>query len=554
MKQLTSDKRTDVVREDSVFHGYSGMCMTPSGHLVLGRRLASGHGAVRWAKVMACRSDDRGRGWSQPIQLADGAFDQNNLIVGGGGIYLTALRNGSVLLHYDASAWPDRIPEVAYLHRSEDGGRTWSPPKRIGDQERTIGDGAILELSNGTLLLCTGPWLKMLRSTDGGQSWSSPTPIVSGDTPLRLAEVCLSELSEERVLILMRESTYANFPLFGALSEDNGQSWSKPFPTPFIGHWPSSVRLADGRHIVAYRNVGGRCSSVVWCGDLSKVNGYEVSSCRYNNLSEANYLCDEGLVIDNEGDKGQFTQFFLFPPDSASAEVCLEAELRCLSNAGQACAIGVRGAGWLRIFPDHIDIEHFGGDGAVSLDGTAWHCYRFQRRNKRLSVEVDGREVISAPSIELPPVNHAPCNAFGNKFDYRTLPRPEHYPMRVRLPKYVRPSNSGKSIWRSVRLDITGNQYLPDYHYQWLASRDGLPDHWGEENLLELDTCRDAGDWGKPVVACWPDGECFAVDYFGNGAPVGFGALSFLQPDRGHNCYVAGYRFQVSDIPHSAHL
>ena len=70
-----------------------------------------------------------------------------------------------------------------------------------------------------------------------------------------------------------------------------------------------------------------------------------------------------------------------------------------------------------------------------------------------------------------------------------------------------------------------------------------------ERDLLELEYCRDAGDWGKPVPVAFADGECFAVDYFGNGMPVGSDALAWLHPDRGHNCYVNGYRFRLEDLP-----
>ncbi len=121
--------------------------------------------------------------------------------------------------------------------------------------------------------------------------------------------------------------------------------------------------------------------------------------------------------------------------------------------------------------------------------------------------------------------------------------------MRVRLPAYVRPGNAGRSVWRSVYLDITGNRWLADYRYRWRHDRDGLPDAYQERELLELEHCHDAGDWGKPVAVAFADGECFAVDYFGNGMPVGSDALAWLQPDRGHNCYVNGYRFRLEDLP-----
>ena len=154
--------------------------------------------------------------------------------------------------------------------------------------------------------------------------------------------------------------------------------------------------------------------------------------------------------------------------------------------------------------------------------------------------------------IDFAPVTHTPCTAFGTKFDYRQLPRPELYPMRVRLPNYVLPSNEGKSMWRRVSLTVSDQRWMPDYRYEWRADRDGMPDRFQEEAFLELERCQDTGDWGKPVPVVFGDGECFAIDYFGNGMPVGYPSVSFLQPDRGHNCYVRGYRFSLEDLPASS--
>ena len=290
---------------------------------------------------------------------------------------------------------------------------------------------------------------------------------------------------------------------------------------------------------------------MAWRGDLGALPDYRVSSCRYGEDGAAELTAD-GLVLDTERRPGSFAQFYLMPADDQAAHVVIEAELRCLANAGQACSIGLRGAGWLRVFPDHLDLEHSPGHSRVPVDGRSWHRYRMELSRGTLRVSIDGTQVLHYPAIDVAPVSHVPCNAFGCAFAYRELPRPEHYPMRVRLPTYVRPGNAGRSVWRSVHLDITGNRWLPDYRYRWRHDRDGFPDAFQERDLLELEYCRDAGDWGKPIPVAFEDGECFAVDYFGNGMPVGSDALAWLQPDRGHNCYVNGYRFRLEDLPASA--
>lgn len=551
MKCLLSNQISIVARNDSFWQGYSAMCKAKSGRLVLAVKQAYGHGASRWARVVTMASDNRGKTWSAPRLIHEGGFDTSGYDVACPGLYLVTLRSGRILLSCTDSPWPDRYPEVSYLRTSDDEGETWSEPMRIGTQERTSIHGNILELSNGDLLVAAAtPGETSMRSTDGGLTWSGPVPLFPSATSLNLSvEIALVELSDGRVMALSREDTYSNLPAFAVYSDDGGRSWSEPKPTPFIAHWPDIAKLADGRHVLAYRNVGGRANSVVWCGELEKLQGFEVSSCRYGDTDNLININDEGMVLETDGSKGEFAQFFMMPHDNPAADVTVEAEIRCLANQGQACSIGIRNSGWLRIFPDHIDIEHIPVDSVYKLDGTQWHTYRFERRNKACYVYVDGDLVYTACPMEQAPATHSPCNAFGCKFDYRNTPMSGAYPMRVRLPEYVNAGNSGRSIWRSVKMAIRGNTCLGDCTYEWIASRDGVPDKWQEENLLELDYCRDAGDWGKPVIAVWPDGECFVVDYFGNGAPVGSRQLAFLQPGRGHNSYVEGFSFNVNDIP-----
>ena len=549
MKSVPQSQTAFVARDPGTWQGFPGMCLTPAGRLVLGVKQAYGHGASRWQRVVTMVSDDRGRTWTATATLVEGDFDRELPFVATGGLYLTALRDGRVLMHYFTEDWPERKPTTPVVHVSDDAGMTWSSPIRMTPDLQFRQDGAILERRAGDLVVYSG-LNRLLRSVDRGETWEPyGDPVVPDDCPLQLAESCLAELADGRLIILMRENHYANFPMFTAASEDGGRTWSRPRPTPFIGHWPDAFDLGDGTHLLAYRNVGGRANSVVWRGDLGAMPEYRVSSCRYGEDGPTAEISADGMVLDTERRPGSFVQFYLMPADDPAAHVVMEAELRCLANAGQACSIGLRGAGWLRIFPDHLDLEHSPGHSRVPVDGRSWHRYRMELERGTLRVSVDGTQVLHYPAIDLAPVSHAPCNAFGCKFDYRELPRPEHYPMRVRLPTYVRPSNAGGSVWRSVRLDITGNRWLPDYRYRWRHDRDGLPDAFQEHDLLELEYCRDAGDWGKPIPVAFHDGECFAVDYFGNGMPVGSDALAWLQPDRGHNCYVNGYRFRLEDLP-----
>jgi hypothetical protein len=539
-----------VARDESMWQGFPGMCLTPSGRLVVAVKQAYGHGASRWSRGIVTTSDDRGRTWSKPKTFVEGDFDKEQAFAATGGFYLTTLRSGRILLHYFNEAWPERAPATPFVRISDDEGDSWAEPRRMTDDLHFRPDGAILELRDGTLLLYSN-MNRILRSTDNGETWEPfGGPVVPEDCPLQLGEVCLSEVIGGAIIMLARENHYANFPMFALRSEDKGASWSRPEPSPFVGHWPATYDLGDGTHVLAYRNIGGRANSLVWRGDLSTAGGYRPSSCRYDDGCAR--MTDDGLLVDTTGPGLQFSQYFLLPHDDSDSTVALEAEVRCLANAGHACAVGLRGVGWLRIFPDHVDFEHIPRHSEIPVTGNDWHTYRLDLHRRALRVSIDGEQVLSYPAIDFAPVTHTPCTAFGTKFDYRQLPRPELYPMRVRLPNYVLPSNEGKSMWRRVSLTVSDQRWMPDYRYEWRADRDGMPDRFQEEAFLELERCQDTGDWGKPVPVVFGDGECFAIDYFGNGMPVGYPSVSFLQPDRGHNCYVRGYRFSLEDLPASS--
>ena len=369
MRTVPPNQTAFVARDPAMWQGFAGLCLTPGGRLVLGVKQAYGHGASRWQRVAAMTSGDRGRTWTPPETLAEGDFDRGLPFVATGGLYLTALGDRRVLMHYFSEGWPERRPTTPLLRISDDAGETWSPERAMTRGLEFRQDGAILERRGGELLVYTG-LNRLLRSLDRGLTWEPfGDPVVPEGCPLQLGEVCLAE-TNGRLVILMRENHYANFPMFAAHSEDGGRTWSRPRPTPFIGHWPAAFDLGDGTHLLAYRNVGGRANSVVWRGDLGDLPGYQVSSCRYPaaGASPAR-LVDEGLLLQTDEDPGAFAQFFLTPADDPAATVVLEAEVRCLANAGQACSLGLRGAGWLRIFPDHIDLEHIPGHSRVAVTG-----------------------------------------------------------------------------------------------------------------------------------------------------------------------------------------
>lgn len=147
----------------------------------------------------------------------------------------------------------------AVVHRSEDGGATWSESvimARGTPQTRHYHEPVILELAPGHLL-------GMLRFADNGQSpsgifwqnesldngktWSTPraTHVRSGACPRLLT------LRDGR-LLLTYGRRFEPFGIYASFSEDKGKTWSETAwllrPTPDSDQgYTSSVEMDDGR-------------------------------------------------------------------------------------------------------------------------------------------------------------------------------------------------------------------------------------------------------------------------------------------------------------------
>ncbi len=267
MKSVPETGTAFVARDPCTWQGFPGMCLTPAGRLVIGIKQAYGHGASRWQRVVTMVSDDHGHTWTAPATVAEGDFDRELPFVATGGLYLTALRDGRVLMHYFTEDWPERKPTTPVIHVSDDAGITWSAPIRMTRDLEFRQDGAVLERRAGDLAVYSG-LNRLVRSTDRGQTWEPyGDPVVPDDCPLQLAESCLAELADGRLIILMRENHYANFPMFAAVSEDAGRTWSRPRPTPFIGHWPAAFDWATGR--TCWPTATSAAARAAWYGEAT---------------------------------------------------------------------------------------------------------------------------------------------------------------------------------------------------------------------------------------------------------------------------------------------
>jgi hypothetical protein len=238
---------------------------------------------------MMMRSRDEGRSWSPPSIVP--GFDWTGVECAG----LTALRSGAILLNQwrfewhtlahatrhlpveryvgperlvghaamaaeladwmpDSSTLAERYPWArgggeTFVHRSEDGGATFTSSSRVDTAPFSGGYGMRggVEIEDEIVLpLCDVPSYRqvfVVRSRDGGHSWSRTVPVASGDAHA-FEEPAPLLLASGRLLLVLRDNETRILHIVH--SDDGGASWSRPRSIGIADYPADLVSLPDG--------------------------------------------------------------------------------------------------------------------------------------------------------------------------------------------------------------------------------------------------------------------------------------------------------------------
>ena len=149
-----------------------------------------------------------------------------------------------------------RAPGRCWIHRSEDGGRSWAGGTVLETKPSVGGYGMRrgIVLADGTIVLPLGDVpdyrrVFVVRSEDEGATWS--TPIELATLPDRRFEEPAPLLLGSRLRRPPRP-TLAPHTTRRRSSDDGGRSWAEPVPTGIDGYPAHLTGLPDGRILCTY--------------------------------------------------------------------------------------------------------------------------------------------------------------------------------------------------------------------------------------------------------------------------------------------------------------
>ena len=184
-------------------------------------------------------------------------------LISDGGASFLRLRDGRLAVVFKrnvAGLHGGGTPAMAF---SDNDGESWTAAKLLIEKEDVfyVMNDRLIQLRSGRLLLPVArkvgksegdrdEGLAML-SDDAGATWRLSAGAARIEAPRGMAEPCAAELKDGRVLMLGRTGQGSHH---AAISEDGGETWSKPEPTTLMAACsPLTLKtLPDGRLIVFY--------------------------------------------------------------------------------------------------------------------------------------------------------------------------------------------------------------------------------------------------------------------------------------------------------------
>jgi len=211
--------------------------------------------------IWVARND--GHGWSTPVQVAHGKQDDGSCHACWNPVLFQPAA-GPLLLFYKVGRNP-RVWRGLYL-ASNDGGRSWSPPRHLPEGILGPIKNKPVQLANGVVLSPSSAeddgWRVHLERSAGHHGlWERSHPLNDGRAVAAIQPSILTH-DNGRLQLLSRTKQGR---IAEAWSHDDGVSWSEirltTLPNPNSG--TDAVSLSDGRQLLVYNRSRYRRSPLV---------------------------------------------------------------------------------------------------------------------------------------------------------------------------------------------------------------------------------------------------------------------------------------------------
>jgi predicted neuraminidase len=192
--------------------------------------------------------------WTAPVEVADGAELATNRYACWNPV-LFQPRQGPLLLFYKVG--PNPRGWWGMLMMSDDGGKTWSKPRRLPQ-------GILGPIKNKPVQLATGEMLcpsstedhgwrvHFERTSDFSKSWQATPPMNQGEA-IEAIQPSILFHTDGRLQALGRTRQQKLFQIW---SDDDGKTWGRmtllSLPNPNSG--TDAVTLQDGRQLLVYNH------------------------------------------------------------------------------------------------------------------------------------------------------------------------------------------------------------------------------------------------------------------------------------------------------------
>jgi predicted neuraminidase len=193
--------------------------------------------------------------WTVPVEVANGVGFATNRLPAWNPVLFQS-KKGPLMLFYKVG--PSPATWWGMLMTSDDGGKTWSPPRRLPDEILGPIKNKPVQLANGDILCPssvegTNGWrVHFERTSDLGKTWSATSPVNDGKEIGAIQPSLLFHKDGK----LQAVGRTKNAKIFEIWSDDDGVTWGKmsltELPNPDSG--TDAVTLKNGHQLLVYNH------------------------------------------------------------------------------------------------------------------------------------------------------------------------------------------------------------------------------------------------------------------------------------------------------------